>query len=178
MSRFRTALGGSIILGSLLSLLTVLPTHAATLSTTTASNTSSVSENVYGQSKSGTSSGTTTQSTQSTQSTTMSPSASIYCGQAYLEVIDKMKTSFVSYWELDSTQGNIIWEDISVSVTPSGGTQNYNGPGPVTSAIGDGDFTFYNLIPGTYYKVTMSGSLETDNLSDCPVNPLSVYVQM
>jgi hypothetical protein len=113
-----------------------------------------------------------------TTSQTVSPNGTVYCGTGVLSVIDVMKTSFLTYWQLNSTQGNIVWEDVNVSVSPGKGTQTYDGVGPIVSATGDGDFTWYNLVPGTFYTVNMWGTFDTDNGTQCTINQQPVYIQM
>ena len=153
-------------LAAMLAVLSLALPPAAAAAPSPGSTPASVTIPVYGH-----------RSTTNSKGSQVSPNEVVPCGSATLKIIDVLKTSFVVYWQLNSTQGNIMWENWTIAVTPGGGGEPYDGPGPILSATTDGDFTVYNRVPGTFYTVTWTGSFDTDNATDCAINAAD-WVQM
>jgi len=84
------------------------------------------------------------------------------------------RTQIDANWQLKSTVGPILWEDVTVTLS-NGKSDNYDGPGPIFSSSASGQFTFSGLKSGTTYSGVLSGWIETDEIATAEIGPVTDY---
>jgi len=93
------------------------------------------------------------------------------CGTATLKMFNGgSRTKIDAYWKLVSSQGNIVYEDVEVTLD-NGDSLGYDGTGPIFSNVATGQVTFAGLNPGTLYEGTLTGSVTLDSDRVCTIIP-------
>lgn len=96
------------------------------------------------------------------------------CGIDQLTMFNGGSSSQIdANWGVSSIVGDIGWENITVTLNNGGGSQTYNGPGPIISPNASGQFTFSGLRSKTTYTGTLSGWIENTDLFTCTLVNIS-----